>query len=363
MPRWTIDSPRTLDLPGVAALKVRVVSGSVAILASQDAPSLDVASLAGQPLLVTHEAGILTITYEDLQWDGLRGWLRPQRHSADVTVTVPGDCPMQLGVVNASAIVSGISASISAKSVSGDITLDGVTGSVDAKTVSGDVEARDIDGEIEFNSVSGGLTLAGGAVSKLAARTVSGQVTADIEIRDGGGLRVSTVSGDVAVRVPASASARVDLKSASGRVRSSFDGMSAAPGRGPAVLSATLGSGSANLTVSSMTGDVTLLARVEPAPGRPQAQEPAAPPARNLPPRNLPPRNLPPRNLPPRNLPPRNLPPRNLPPRNLPPRNLLPRNLPLRRRGRVTRSEPRLPARRAPSLPAQAARRGAAARL
>jgi len=263
MPRWTIDSPTTIDLPGVAALKVRVVSGSVAILGSEDAPSLDVASLTGQPLLVTHEAGILTITYEDLQWDGLKGWLRPQRHSADVTITVPADCPTQVGVVNASAIVSGISASISAKSVSGDITLDGVTGSVDAKTMSGDLEARGIDGEVAFNSVSGGLTLAGGSVSRLAARTVSGQVTADIDLRDGSGLKVTTVSGDVAVRVPASASARVNLKSRSGRVRSGFDGMSPSPGRGPTVLSATIGSGSADLTVSSMTGDVTLLARTQ----------------------------------------------------------------------------------------------------
>jgi len=272
MPRWTIDSPTTIDLPGVAALKVRVVSGSVAILGSEDAPSLDVASLTGQPLLVTHEAGILTITYEDLQWDGLKGWLHPQRHSADVTVTVPAGCPTQVGVVNASAIVSGISASISAKSASGDITLDGVTGNVDAKTVSGDLEARGIDGEVAFNSISGGLTLAGGVVSRLAATTVSGQVTADIDLRDGAGLKVTTVSGDVAVRVPASASARVNLKSRSGRVRSGFDGMSPAPGtRGPAVLSATIGSGSADLTVSSMTGDVTLLARAQsPVPTEPQ---------------------------------------------------------------------------------------------
>ena len=271
MPRWTIDSPTTIDLPGVAALKVRVVSGSVAILGSEDAPSLDVASLTGQPLLVTHEAGILTITYEDLQWDGLKGWLHPQRHSADVTVTVPAGCPTQVGVVNASAIVSGISASISAKSASGDITLDGVTGNVDAKTVSGDLEARGIDGEVAFNSVSGGLTLAGGSVSRLAARTVSGQVTADIDLRDGSGLRVTTVSGDVAVRIPASASARVNLKSTSGRVRSGFDGMGTRPGRGPTVLSATIGSGSADLTVSSMTGDVTLLARAQsPVPTEPQ---------------------------------------------------------------------------------------------
>ncbi len=36
MTRWTIDSPRTLDLPDVAALRVRVISGSVAVLASPD---------------------------------------------------------------------------------------------------------------------------------------------------------------------------------------------------------------------------------------------------------------------------------------------------------------------------------------
>jgi hypothetical protein len=269
MPRWTIDSPRTIDLGDVAALRVRVVSGSVAILATDDEPTLEVSSLAGQPLLVTHEAGILTITYEDLQWDGLRGWLRPQRHSVDLTVTVPGGCPTQVGVVNASAIVSGIAAKVSAKSVSGDITLDGVTGSVDAKTVSGDLEASGLDGEIAFNSVSGDLTLAGSALGRLDARTVSGRVTADIDLRDGGGLRVTTISGDVAVRLPSCASARVDLRSTSGRVQTGFDGLSGTPGPRPSVVSATIGSGSASLSVTSMTGDVTLLAR----PGSPAGEQ------------------------------------------------------------------------------------------
>jgi hypothetical protein len=261
MTRWTIDSPRTVDLGDVAVLRVRLISGSVAVLASQDAPMLDVADLDGQPLLVTHQAGILTITYEDLRWDGLHRWLHPRRHSADVTITVPGSCPTQVGVVNAGAIVSGISAKTGAKSLSGDITLDGVAGNVDAKTVSGNLEARDIDGELAFNSVSGDLTLAGGTVRHLQAKTVSGRVTADIDLSDGGGLRVTTVSGDVAVRVPSSCSARVELRSTSGRLSSSFDGMGSSRGPGPAVMSATIGSGSASLSMTSMTGDVTLLAR------------------------------------------------------------------------------------------------------
>src|SRR5437899_2998914 len=155
MQHWTVDAPTTLDFDGVAALRVRVVSGSVAVLSTADKPRLDVACLAGQPLLVKHEAGILTITYPDLTWDGMLGWLRPQPHSATITIMVPPECPTQLGVVSASAVISGINATTSVKSVSGKITLDGVTGAVDASTLSGIVEATGLDGERRHTAVSG----------------------------------------------------------------------------------------------------------------------------------------------------------------------------------------------------------------
>lgn len=263
MPRWTIDAPTTLDFDGVAALRVRIISGSVAVLSTDERPCLDVASLAGQPLLVSHEAGILTVTYEDLTWDGLLGWLRPQRHSAAITITVPKDCPIQLGVVNASAIVSGISAKTSVRSVSGNITLDGVTGTVEAKTVSGDIEAQGIDGRIGFNSVSGDLTLADGTVHHLDAKTVSGRITADIDLEHGGGLRVGTVSGAVAIRLPAQTSTRVDLRSTTGRVLSEFSGLQSSSGPGANALTGTLGAGddTGRLSITTMSGQVTLLQR------------------------------------------------------------------------------------------------------
>src|SRR3984957_10805817 len=110
MSRRTIGSPVTLDFDGIVALRVRVIAGSGALLATADGPRLEVTEVTGQPLLVTHEAGILTVTYEDLTWDGVRGWLRPRRHAANVTIMVQKDCPAQLGVVNATAVVSGVSA-------------------------------------------------------------------------------------------------------------------------------------------------------------------------------------------------------------------------------------------------------------
>jgi hypothetical protein len=263
MTRWTIDAPTTLDFDGVAALRVRIISGSVAVLSTEERPCLDIANLSGQPLLVSHEAGILTVSYEDLTWEGLLGWLRPQRHSAAITITVPKDCPTQLGVVSASAIVSGISAKTSVRSVSGNITLDGVTGTVEAKTLSGDIEAQGIDGRIGFNSVSGDLTLADGTVHHLDAKTVSGRITADIDLEHGGGLRVGTVSGPVAIRLPAETSTRVDLRSTTGRVLSEFSGLRSSNGPGSNTLTGILGTGDSvgQLSVTTMSGQVTLLQR------------------------------------------------------------------------------------------------------
>ncbi len=261
MARWSIDSPTAVDFDGVVALRVRIVAGSVAVLATADRPRLEVTETTGQPLLVTHEAGILTVSYEDLSWDGLLGWLRPQRHFANITLMVQKDCPVQLGVVNASAVIAGVSARTSLKSVSGDMTLDGVTGAVDANTVSGNLEAQGLDGNVVFHSVSGDLTLADGAIGRLDSRTVSGGVTADIELQQSGEMRISTLSGDVGIRLPADTDARADLRSASGRITSDFEALDLPRAPGTKTLSGTLGDGSGKLSVNTMSGDVTILQR------------------------------------------------------------------------------------------------------
>ena len=278
MPRWTVDAPATYDFDRVDTLRVRTFGGSVAVLSTGERACLDIAGVTGQPLVVTHSDGTLTVSYEDLSWDGLLGWLRPDRTAATITITVPRDCPVQLGVVTASAIVSGISAATSVKSVSGGITLDGVTGAVDARTVSGDIEAQGLGGTIGFNSVSGDLTLADGSVDRLDAKTVSGRVTADIDLDRDAALRVATVSGPVAIRLPADARARVDLRSTTGRVLSEFPGLRHSQKPGASSLSGDLCPGGAAgagpgkhpglVRVSTMSGQVTLLQRGQSGPPR-----------------------------------------------------------------------------------------------
>ncbi|MGD0606553.1 MAG: DUF4097 family beta strand repeat-containing protein [Streptosporangiaceae bacterium] len=273
MTQWTIESPTSLHFGDVTGLRVRLIAGSVAVLATDGKPSLDVADITGDPLNVSYEDGLLTISHENLTWEGLLKWLRPHRPSATVTVTVPRQCQTQVGVVSATAVMSGISARASVKSVSGGITLDGVTGDVDANTVSGALEAQGINGTLNFNTVSGDLTLADGWLERLDTNGLSGDVTADIDLDPLGGMQVTTVSGEVTLRLPAEADARVALHSLSGDVRSEFAELRRSGGPAPHSVSGSLGAGSGHVSVTTMSGRVMLLRRAErgtpPHDGRP----------------------------------------------------------------------------------------------
>src|SRR6266566_5010298 len=268
MAQWTIEAPTSLEFDDVTGLRVRLIAGSVAVLATDGKPSLQVSSVEGDPLSVTYEGGVLTVAHENLSWEGLLKWLRPQRHSATVTVSVPRKCAAQVGVVSATAVMSGISARASVKSVSGGITLDGITGDVDANTVSGALEAQGINGRLNFRTVSGDLTLADGWLERLDASVVSGDVTADVDLDPLGGMQVTTVSGEVVLRLPAEADARVNLHSVSGDVRSEFAELRRSSAPASRSVSGSLGAGSGQVSVTTMSGRVMLLRRAEPHDAR-----------------------------------------------------------------------------------------------
>lgn len=258
MPRWTIDEPTTLDFDGVVALKATLVAGSISVLAG-DKPSVRVSGIKGKPLAVSHEAGMLTVGQEIV--DGVLSLLRNERTEVAVVVTVAAECPVTINLVNADAVVSGLSADTRIKTGSGTVTLDGVTGKVEAITVSGDIDAQGLRGSVRFTSVSGPLSLAGGMLDRLEARTVSGKVTADVALRPESRIQISTVAGEVTLRLPASTSATVNLTSATGRVDSAFDGLAPADRAVAKGFSGKLGDGTGNVQVSSVSGSVTLLSR------------------------------------------------------------------------------------------------------
>ena len=50
MAHWSIEAPTSLDFDDVTGLRVRLIAGSAAVLATDGTPSLDVADVSGDPL-------------------------------------------------------------------------------------------------------------------------------------------------------------------------------------------------------------------------------------------------------------------------------------------------------------------------
>ncbi|MFG3440331.1 DUF4097 domain-containing protein [Nonomuraea sp. NPDC047897] len=261
MRQWTIEGPEHLTFGPVTALDVRIVAGRLAVLASEGLPTLEVSSIDSAPLIVTYDedSGQLGVAYKDLTWEGVLSWLRTARRESVVTLTVPKSCTVNAGVVSASAVVAGFENVTRVKSAAGDIVLDGVSGEVTATTVSGGVESRAMAGDLSFQSVSGDLTVAGGVPRRLRAHTVSGRITADLELRPTGHVTFNSLSGDILVRLPEDVETDVSIRSTSGRLVSTFDKLSDANRPGSKSLSGRLGGGMASLSAITVSGDVTLL--------------------------------------------------------------------------------------------------------
>ncbi|MFE3404381.1 DUF4097 family beta strand repeat-containing protein [Streptomyces anulatus] len=264
--RWTIAEPRKLAFEDpVTALHVRIVDGTVNVVGTDEPDArLEVSAIEGPPLLVTQEGGRLTVAYEDLPWPHFLGWFDPEvRHrSAVVTLVVPAASSVEVGAIGAGAVVSGISGRTEVRGVSGDSTLVGLTGAVRGESFSGSLEAQGVTGDLRFHSVFGDLTVVDGAGASVRAESVSGAMVLDV---DPSGkptdIRLATVSGEIAVRLPHPADARVEANTASGSVSNAFEDLRVRGQWGSKKITGTLGAGTGTLRATTVSGSIALLRR------------------------------------------------------------------------------------------------------
>ncbi|WP_369199871.1 DUF4097 domain-containing protein [Streptomyces sp. PU-14G] len=264
---WQITEPWRIDFDDpVTELDVRVASGTVNVVGTDEAATrVEVGRVEGPPLLVRREGSRLVVAYEDLPWSGFLKWFegKGRRRRAEVSVRVPADVALSVGVVRAAAVVSGIRGSTKVAGVSGTTTLVGLRGPVTAETVSGDVETQRLSGPLRFSTVSGDLTCIDGSLGTITADSVSGAMILDLGSPRAGGpadIRLSSVSGELAVRLPDDADLTVEAQTAGGAVSSAFDELTTA-GWGSYRVAGTLGGGHGTLEANTVSGGVALLRR------------------------------------------------------------------------------------------------------
>ncbi|MEU6708017.1 DUF4097 family beta strand repeat-containing protein [Streptomyces wuyuanensis] len=268
---WEVAEPTklTFDEP-VTSLNVRIVNGTVNVVGTDEGSArLEVSEIEGPPLIVTRSGSTVSVAYEDLPWKGFlklldrKGW---HRHAV-VSLAVPADATVEVGVVGAGAVVSGIRGRTDVRGVSGDTTLVGLSGTVRAETVSGSLEAQGVTGDLRFQSVSGDLTVIEGAGPSVRADSVSGDMAIDLDGTPTD-IRLTNVSGEVAIRLPHPADARVEANTASGAVSNAFEDLRVSGQWGAKKITGTLGAGSGSLRATTVSGSIALLRRP------PRAEEP-----------------------------------------------------------------------------------------
>ena len=169
---------------------------------------------------------------------------------------------LNLGVVSASALVSGIRNDARLNTVSGDIIVDGHKRELTVNAVSGDIQIRELVGGLGANSVSGDVA-ATGAIRKATIDTVSGAMLVD-STGELYSVNLNTVSGSATVRMDDGYPANFVGRSVSGKAQ--LDGVvRSGKGNGPMTnfsgSSGELAGAFADIRVNSVSGDITVLRR------------------------------------------------------------------------------------------------------
>lgn len=207
------DGRVSIELEDLARVEVSLVAGDVLVSATPGPSRVELEWLGGPDLRVKEEAGVLVVRHEPWPWPG--GGVTPR---AVVAVQCPPGTSVHSSTVNASTVVAGMAGQVRTATVSGPVTLSYVGGDVHARTVSAPVEMEGVSGRLEVATVSGTVELAGGCLADLRASSASGDLFFDLDLLPSGTYRCSTVSGDLALRVPEEVGADVEACSVSGRL-------------------------------------------------------------------------------------------------------------------------------------------------
>jgi hypothetical protein len=274
MEKWIIHpgETRVIDIETVRTLKVGLIGGQIDVIAHDEPGArIEVHGVTIKDLRIEVAGDHVEIDHPQLRWDNFLEVFRNFGSSgpkAEISVAVPRSVALTLGVVSASALVSGLQTDTRLNTVSGDIIVDGLTGNLTVNAVSGDVQIRELVGQLSANSVSGDVA-ATGTLRKATIDTVSGAMLVDSngEVQS---VSLNTVSGNASIRLEERYPANFAIRSVSGKVQ--VDGVKRS-GIGGGITTNFAGSvgelagAFADVRANSVSGDVTVLRRPAIAPG------------------------------------------------------------------------------------------------
>ncbi|HUQ88029.1 MAG TPA: DUF4097 family beta strand repeat-containing protein [Vicinamibacterales bacterium] len=206
--------------------------------------------------------------------------------SVDYVISVPFGATVSLKSISGDISVSNVKGEVRAETVSGDVNVSGTPNVAIAKTISGDVTAQNIGTQttlvlstisgtvlgtglkvraLEAGTVSGNVRLVGSDIERLEAKSVSGNIEYEAPLTKGGRYEFTSHSGNVRIVLSGSTGFELDADTFSGSVRSDVPvtlrtmGQTGQDRRGsPRAIRGSYGDASAFLSVRSHSGSVVI---------------------------------------------------------------------------------------------------------
>ena len=176
-------------------------------------------------------------------------------------VTIEGaQAEVYANTVRGDVIIRGGTGVITAKSVEGEVDIQGARGKVTVSSVNEKIKIADTSGEITAEAVNGDITMNGIDSKSVDVSTVNGDIVYEGKVADGGHYAFNTHNGDITLGLPENTNATFSLRTYQGSVSTDFtlagfDRNQAQRGRR---VTATLGNGSADVTLETFGGGIRL---------------------------------------------------------------------------------------------------------
>ena len=195
-----------------------------------------------------------------------RGWadlFRGGRVAVDFEITVPREVRIEAHTVSGDITHAGTRGPMDIQSVSGELVISDAQGPLRLKTVSGDADVSAFAGQVGANTVSGDLNFNSVRLHGSDLVTVSGDVRIDGDLGKEREHRMKTISGDIDLHLTGG-SYDIRLSTMSGELNSEIAGQ--VTGEGRRAKRVVVGTGEAQVSVKTMSGDLEIRASGGTAP-------------------------------------------------------------------------------------------------
>lgn len=277
--KWLIAPGQTkiIDIGLVRGLKIGLIGGKIDVI-GHDEPGarIEVHSVTGKDLKISMDGDALEIDHPQLRWDNFIEVFGAFRGTAqaDLSLMVPRDVALKLGVVSAAALVTGLRNDAKLSTVSGDLVIDDVTGDLELNAINGEISVRNHVGTIGVHTVTGEVTVSG-TIRRFSLDGVSSDVFLDLTDTPDQ-VNSNTISGNLTVRLGADVAARYRINTVTGTLQLDEHTVRATFGRGYQGSTGSLDNAFLELNANSVSGSISVVRRAAPTTSDPADVAPEA---------------------------------------------------------------------------------------